>query len=345
MDWNWFFSSVAQSVAALVGTLLAFAIARLLNSQAEFTRKISFLEELKGKAERLRDEAACRNFEWYNKTRMERALDRVRYQAKVMFNDASPDDFAKQFYFPEFSPRSEILRAIEQTLRKVEEDREEERREREAEAARERQRRSSLYGSLGDLTRMPDLSRLPGLAETARRQSEEDAKRDRLYEERETIKRLRVEVRDSIRNISMILASIANNPGSSPLVVRVLIGTTVLFSLGVIYPLSFLPLPPEWGISFDPRTFFGILFSIRGLILSLALAAYLAIGFILWQANASLVYDKETLGELKKWTSEEAYSQYLEVWSRNEADARNTLTRPAANPDESIRPVAPRVPL
>lgn len=331
MDWNWFFSSVAQSVAALVGTLLAFVIARLLNSEAEFERRRHLIQEMIHRAERLRDELSIRNFAWYNARRLERALERVRYEVNVRSNKASAEEFAEQLQFPEFVTRNAVLQAIQATLQDIEREREEAEEQRRREVARESQRRSSGLGSLSAFTGLPDLSRMPSLAETARRQSNADAERDRLHEERESIKRLRVEVRDSIRNVSATLIAVRTNPESAQLVARVLAGATILFFFGVIYPLSFLPLSAQWDISYDPRAFVAILFSVRGLILSLASLAYAGIALVLQRVNAGLVYDATTLAELERWTDEASYSEYLPVWRENETAARAVQQTPASS--------------
>lgn len=46
LDWNWFFSSVAQSAAAMVGVIAAFLIAKVLSNQAAFHLKRDELPKL-----------------------------------------------------------------------------------------------------------------------------------------------------------------------------------------------------------------------------------------------------------------------------------------------------------
>jgi hypothetical protein len=316
MDWNWFFSSVAQSVAALVGTLLAFVIARLLNSEADFARRGDAIQEALRRAERIHDELASRNFVWYNERRMERSLNGVRYQAGVLLSEASPEEFLDQFQFSEFVPRDDILNAIRSTMKDIERESEDKKRQ---EAARQARRGPPYVGSRGIMTQMPDLSSFPSPTENARRQSEADAERDRLHEEREAIKRLRVETRDSVRNIRALLTAVRSNPESAQLIARVLGGATILFLLGVIYPLSFLPLSPRWTISFNPLVAVQILFSVRGFILTLATVSYLGIALVLKRVGGRLVYSADTVSELEKWTDDGTYSKYLAIWRDNEA--------------------------
>ena len=71
MDWNWFFSSAAQAIAALVGVLGAFLISRLLNNEAAHARNRARTRDLLRSAEQLADRAKARRFQWFN----DRSLD------------------------------------------------------------------------------------------------------------------------------------------------------------------------------------------------------------------------------------------------------------------------------
>lgn len=55
MDWNWFFSSVAQSVAALVGIFSAFITARIVSNESGFTRRNTRARETIVSTKRYRD--------------------------------------------------------------------------------------------------------------------------------------------------------------------------------------------------------------------------------------------------------------------------------------------------
>lgn len=63
LDWNWFFSSLAQSVAALVGVFAAFIITKIINNQAEFQRKNLRLRELLSISAKYRDALSGRSFD------------------------------------------------------------------------------------------------------------------------------------------------------------------------------------------------------------------------------------------------------------------------------------------
>lgn len=67
MDWNWFFSSLAQSAAAIVGVFGAFIITKILSNQTTFSEKKNRLKELIAKAEKIKVEADELDFGWVNR--------------------------------------------------------------------------------------------------------------------------------------------------------------------------------------------------------------------------------------------------------------------------------------
>src|SRR5712664_631258 len=83
MDCNWFFSSLSQSAAAIVGIFGAFIITKILSNQAAFSEKRSHLKELIARANKIVDDANAPAFAWYNKQTTLRELDRI---------DDLPDD-------------------------------------------------------------------------------------------------------------------------------------------------------------------------------------------------------------------------------------------------------------
>lgn len=54
MDWNWFFSSLAQSAASITGILGAFIIAKISSTQTDFSEKKKSLKELLAVAEKIK---------------------------------------------------------------------------------------------------------------------------------------------------------------------------------------------------------------------------------------------------------------------------------------------------
>jgi regulator of sigma D len=90
VDWNWFFSSLAQSIAAIAGIVAAFAVTGLVSNQAEFKRQVARGEEHLARCRELVDKLSHRYFSWYNKRRLEEVLESVGAER---VNESETDSF------------------------------------------------------------------------------------------------------------------------------------------------------------------------------------------------------------------------------------------------------------
>lgn len=84
IDWNWFFSSLAQSTAAIVGFFGAFVIARILSNQEIFSKKRNRLKELLCSAEALKQDAELFANTDKDTKAIERAAVKAHYHTKLI---------------------------------------------------------------------------------------------------------------------------------------------------------------------------------------------------------------------------------------------------------------------
>ncbi len=105
MDWNWFYSSSAQSAAAIVGIFAAFIITKIVNNQSDFSNKKGQARRLISNSIRLEDEANTRYFHWYSERTMERALDKLEERLKEDSETLAPRQYYNDIEFPEFIER------------------------------------------------------------------------------------------------------------------------------------------------------------------------------------------------------------------------------------------------
>src|SRR5437868_3311932 len=75
MDWNWFFSSLSQSMAAVVGIFSAFIITKVVNNQNEFAKKNSRLQELLTLTEKHQESITNRYIKWFSARQLKKSLD------------------------------------------------------------------------------------------------------------------------------------------------------------------------------------------------------------------------------------------------------------------------------
>src|SRR5436189_3777921 len=268
MDWNWFFSSVAQSVAALAGIFGAFIISKLLNNEAAFARSQSETTELLRESDRLVDEGKLRPFEWYNKRTIEYAL----YEIGNTFKDADIDsaaEYYKRFDFPEYLPKQESLKAIEQLLDK-------ERARRAQQRAKKEARAMGGVGMFDLAAPAPFLSsEVMASIEMGNLAHWQDYER-----EREAIRRWVLAAKSHGQAVNEHLEAIEKNPERFSVIRVSLAVILLLFWTGVVYPLVFLPVPLNWTPRLSVMSFFDVLFSFQGAILTIITLVFS--GLIVW---------------------------------------------------------------
>lgn len=219
MDWNWFFSSLAQSSAAIVGFFGAFTITKILSNETAFSEKKNRLKELLSVAEKIKDDA-----------------DVILIHNK---------------------------------------------------------------GFIADKTPLTDWA---------------------TGETQKAIKSVKLAAHHHIRLISDFLDTIEGNPESSSLINLILTYVSWMFFIGVLYPLSLLPTPPNW----DPSSYFfhisfESIFQINIKVGLLFLMSFIFVAFIgmLFSINARMRYDADDVEKLKLFKSIETYAQYFAIMESN----------------------------
>jgi fumarate reductase subunit D len=315
-DWNWFFSSLSQSVAALVGVTAAFLIARLVNSQAEFRHARARTEELLNAAARLADAANARYFEWYIDHKLQDALREVRDIRSTVVDDppSTPEEFAAAIRFPIYMARPDVVKAIQGKLAELEE-REREKEEAAAEKALRRHYGISYgIGGLGFDLPIPPMPHMKGMSELL----SDNTVEQELNAEGDLIAQLHVEVRHNIRQIERHLTAIGGNPEQSSLVRIAIAACSLLFFTGIIYPLSFLPADAKRAPALDGvGALIDTLLSLRGALLVMVSIVFSALLIALYRANEVLTHPPDDLAKLEAATQFSFYSVYLEIAEEN----------------------------
>lgn len=280
MDWNWFFSSVAQSAAAIVGILAAFIITKILNSQTEYNHNLNEIINLKNESEKLVDKARIRNFQWYNecvrKTRLQDIKDLLE-KSKDIGEIKEPGYYYNQYNFSEFDSKSAILEEIKKVI----------------DDYKDELSRPKPFISMPNI-KMPFI--LPWVE---------------INKEREAIYSLFPDITHNVRKISVFINNIKTNPQSSNAINWSIIALIILFYVGVIYPLSFLPLEISKDIHLSFSAFFSILFSIKGVILCPISIIFTVILAYFFRINSRLKYNDAVIKKLEEYTKIENYSEWF----------------------------------
>lgn len=307
MDWNWFFSSVAQSTAAIVGIFGAFIITKIVGNQAEFTTKSRLLDEMIANSKSLRDEAENRYFQWYNKRIFEQALQKIQddfYKNREIF---SPEEYYEKYDFSIFQSREDILNLLKEKIEEYSNIK-----QKQEQAIKEKL--SKLPPGTGIFEPViPSIPKIPDVSLI-----------NKLNDELDLINELIVRIKQHCRYIRNFVNENSANPECSPLVNITLCLTIVLFHTGVIYPLSFLPLRMDSEINLSFSAFGDILFSLSGMILSIVSLVFMVIIVNFLVINNRLKYDKTKIKQLREYSSLSQYSEYLKHMEEN-LDLRNGI--------------------
>ena len=226
MDWNWFFSSFAQSSAAIVGIFGAFLITKILNNQALFSQKNSRAKNVIVECKRVMDLSKNRYFNWYNKHKNEEEYKKLIEMLKEG-SDLSATEFYSELNFSIFTPKDDVI----QKIQIIKNNYKEEKRKKEEEL----RQRASIYSARNSgrvyAESVPYEIRLPTNINLI----------GELNKERELIDKTLGDVKHHIRMAQNMINEISGNPECSGLITKMLMFVGFLFFFGVIYPLSFLP--------------------------------------------------------------------------------------------------------
>lgn len=317
MDWNWFFSSVAQSVAALVGIFAAFVITKIVNSQAEFSRKATRIRELLSTSDKHKDAADLRYFRWFSDRTLEYAIKSLKEVLSEEKAVQTPEDYYHRIAFPKYVPRSEILERIEELFPQP-----------IPEAPADDEKLQMRHSSASDVFNRT-IAYQPKTETLIYQATQRERLRDSVDTEETNIENLLLEIRQHIRLVKLSLSEVEDNPESSRLVSFSIACAVLLFFVGVIYPLSFLPSHERLSISIN--AFFPMLFSLKGGILAVVSVIFSVIMAVFWRVNSSLRFDKDELLKLREVAEVKYYSTYFEIREKNALEHNKWLQQKSAN--------------
>ncbi|HGX9038125.1 TPA: hypothetical protein ACJIPK_000030 [Escherichia coli] len=278
MDWNVFFSTISQTSGAIVGIFSAFLITKIISNQSDFSRMKERVSFLINKSKALSLEANSRYFDWYNRRTRERELDKL----KGMFDESDEFLSAEEYYerldFSPFELRDDVLVYIRNAI----------------EARKEEEKRKIGYYGIMPTLRMP-VSILS----------------NDVQEEFELIDALKVRILANINDIIYVHDEIVKEKYGKNLITISIVASSLLFMLGVIYPLSFIPKAIGEDINITFMAFFDVLFSIKGFFLSLLAIVFLSLMLAFLYINITLRFESEVISELEFYMNISAYSEYF----------------------------------
>ncbi|MCG6146590.1 hypothetical protein [Leptospira bandrabouensis] len=280
-DYSWIFSTISQSSAAIIGIVGAFLLSKLLSREILYDELILKNKEYLHKTQILKNRFQNRHFEWLNTQKRENVFDDKEFDDYVTNTKTyNLKDILNKFNFSSYENLNELDQII-----------------------------STKFKSKSQKNK-----NLPMSSNFALIQIENYKE---INEEEEKIKQTFLDLEDHIGNLKIHIDNIKNFNRQRETFRNLLFSLLILTLIGVIYPITFMPLRPgEIPIlcfSFDciivgisnflklPSSF---------LLISISLLFNLFFGYFLY-LNSILKISEEDINNLEENTNPEAYSKYI----------------------------------
>ncbi|MDD1010642.1 hypothetical protein M5G27_24515 [Pseudomonas shahriarae] len=326
-DWNWFFSSLSQSAAAIVGIFGAFIITKIFANQTAFSEKKSKLKNYLIEAEKISDDANSYNMEWHNKhfnhpeyRKFHDFLDQ-NFPATESIDDISDqtfEDFIHENSFSQYSDKEDIKKELVYIATKIF----------EANAStREAQEASDRAA---ELLKESPLGKIMGITQTiAGVRNYNDflngnqkplyatygpiykTNWDDVTKERESLEKSYLAAKHHARLATDLLRATEGDPESPFQISAALALVLCIFFIGVIYPLSFMPAVRAPEISIELETILGHILSFKGALLGVISTAFTVIVAIFYTTHSGMKYSRNDLDELTKITNAKSYCSFF----------------------------------
>jgi len=329
-DWNWFFSTLSQSTAAIVGIIGAFIIAKIFANQASFNEKNNRMKTLVVESRKILDKIDTIDFDWYNRetntaahSSADREIAKFKHEESSEVSDEMLLEIYEEANFSVFSERGPILDKLRDKVNNVCHQNLERRLRKEAvDRAREQSNSGQLTGlaqinalmrvntSLFDIDTRQTVLNIPGLSPPW----------IPLQKEWDLITVCHLEAKHHARVVSDFLESVKGNPESPPQITWSLLMVGLIFLAGVIYPLTFMPAVSLPTFIFPWAELSNAFLSVKGALLSLLAASFSFVFLMFTRTNISMKYAVEQIVELERLADVKNYSAYFRYLAQRSAE-------------------------
>lgn len=287
MDYNWLFSSIAQSTAAIVAVFSAFIITKIINNQSQFEANKRRIKSALNESKKFKELVTYRRIGWYSQYLINRETKRLEKKCKSGKKPRS----AEEYYFitpgfPAFIKRDGIIERIQSVMN----------------LPVTASKGSDFQNAFTDFQSVQDMS-------------EEQMIRD----EQNEIYSLIAEVKHHILLLNDLVEELQANNEHSPVIKWSIIASMSLFFIGVIYPLGFLPMPQTlWKLDLSFKHIPSNIFSFNGILLFIFALVFTGINIYFLKVNSHMVHDHQLVEELKANSDFENYHVYFKNMEYNQ---------------------------
>ena len=288
MDWNAFFATIAQITATIVAIWGAFIISKILNNETAFNNKKAKIRSVWNISHAL-GMRSLMNFKGYNYSK--------RYASLSKLKELLPETeilSANQYYlnldFSWYDCREDVLDLL-----------------------------TKVIGDGKDKTYISQIIDIE--LEALKEFNYSNHQRESLGI---AIQSKYVEVYENTSTVYFLLKLIRNNPESSNMITWSIIILSILFCVGIIYPVSFIPTNLDYSFSLKELNnvlsfshFFTILFSLKGLIIFSIVVPFYSLLTYFFIKNLKLKYKPKNIEILEEYEKMDTYNIHFKNFNEN----------------------------
>lgn len=281
MDWDWFFSSAAQSVAAIVGLFGAFLVTKIIANQADHRALTEKAKDFINKAKILEFGAKSRKIGWYNMRTRQEQLAAIAAEIDRTGRIRTSAEYYREFPFSKLDRMEEVVIEVEQLLRL------------------KRAEKTDPNMVKRDFPRLDP--------EELREAKEEGALIEQL-------------LNDSLHHTlgtEEILKTVRSNPQYSSVVSVIIVAELLLFFAGIIFPLALMPQDLSKPVDFSFGGFMAALGSLKGAFLGVISAVFSGLMLYFFALNIGMRFNKAMVGRLVHYADLGNYSPYFAIMIAN----------------------------
>jgi hypothetical protein len=300
VDWNVFFSTISQTSGAIVGIFAAFLITKIVSNQTEFSKIKNIATQHLIDSETTESKVKARNFDWYNRKKIESAMEQIEYNVLSSRKVPYLDECMSKYEFSPFDDFDKVRSIIGNKLTSLSE---------KLDAEQKKQNFLKSSHGVGVAIAQSSIRPMPPIANIAIIH--------KSAEERELIDQLIINIERQAKKNEALNAEMQEGVDSVNLVTFSIIAVLILFFAGVIYPLSFLPWDQKKEVTLSLSAFWNVLFSLQGFMLTLISVIFSTLMFVFLYINNKLKHSNKVIERIAYYSDVSNYSSYLSNYIKN----------------------------
>ncbi len=311
MDWVWFYSTLSQCSAAIVGFLGAFTISKLITFENDYTITVNEIKILKSKIISQKKLLKLRSFDALIKKTRELEFEKPEFKAAVkelavkgMCDEKELIDCCSFSKYDNMQELKQAVRAEYESFTKPTK-------------TLDLKNPEILEAPRGDANKLSDsFTKLRTLQYES---TSKTINENEFEHERELIEKEVINTQNLAEEVKRLIGRMLTVPNNRRIIQLIIFIIAVLFLVGVLVPLLRLPYTATYDFIAD-------VFSFKGILLCMVSMAFLTLCVVLFARTFPLKISNEDANVLQKYQDVGEYSPYLRNMVENEKLIHEEIT-------------------